>query len=69
VTIVGYTKEGFILRNSWGADWADKGYVIYPFGDFGAHWEIWSTIDESSPEPDDRVRGKCMKYLTCIRST
>jgi C1A family cysteine protease len=33
VMIVGYddTKECFILRNSWGADWALSGYVYIPY--------------------------------------
>jgi hypothetical protein len=26
VTIVGYTPERFIVRNSWGTDWGDKGF-------------------------------------------
>jgi hypothetical protein len=26
--LVGYRPEGFILRNSWGTDWADKGYAL-----------------------------------------
>lgn len=28
VTIVGYNDHGFIIKNSWGVDWADKGYAI-----------------------------------------
>lgn len=33
VCAVGYdqTKELFIVRNSWGADWGDKGYFYLPF--------------------------------------
>jgi C1A family cysteine protease len=26
VALVGYTKDRFIVRNSWGTDWGDKGY-------------------------------------------
>lgn len=27
VSLVGYTPDGFIVRNSWGHDWADKGFA------------------------------------------
>jgi len=67
VTIVGYNKKGFILRNSWGIDWADKGYVVYPYSDFGSHWEIWTSIDEHSPEPNNRSLGSCMKCFTFFK--
>ena len=45
VTVVGYNEDGFIIRNSWGTKWGDKGYTIYPYIDWGSHWEIWSTVD------------------------
>lgn len=52
VVVVGYTSEGFIIRNSWGVNFGDRGYVIYPYSDFGAHWDIWTTIDSrGSPKP------------------
>lgn len=28
VALVGYTEEGFIVRNSWGKDWGENGYAI-----------------------------------------
>ena len=46
VTIVGYTENGFIIRNSWGESWGNDGYSIYKYEDWGAHWEIWTVIDE-----------------------
>ncbi|MDX8377949.1 MAG: C1 family peptidase [Mariprofundales bacterium] len=52
MTVVGYDKTGFILRNTWGADWGDGGYCIFPFSDWGMQWEIWTTIDADSPAPD-----------------
>jgi hypothetical protein len=27
VSLVGYTKKGFIVRNSWGTDWGDGGFA------------------------------------------
>ncbi len=70
MTIVGYNKEGFIIRNSWGKDWGDNGHTIYPFTDFGKHWEIWTTINASSSIPDfnseDYVRPIQPKWLLAI---
>jgi C1A family cysteine protease len=54
VAVVGWTKDGFIIRNSWGDKWNGDGHVIYLFNEFGHHWEIWSCIDletEWSPAP------------------
>lgn len=31
VTIVGYNKDGFIIKNSWGASWADGGYAVISY--------------------------------------
>lgn len=55
MTIVGYNKDSFIIRNSWGNKWGDKGYCYYPFSDFGLHWEIWTLLDDETyyNEEDD----------------
>lgn len=52
VTIVGYDKTQFILRNSWGSNWNNGGYTYFPYSQFGMQWEIWTSIDDSSPTPD-----------------
>lgn len=44
VLAVGYNKDGFILRNSWGKNWGSNGYVILPYKDFGDILEIWTII-------------------------
>jgi len=31
MVIVGYTKDHWIVRNSWGSGWGDKGYCYFPF--------------------------------------
>lgn len=51
MTVVGYDKNGFIIRNSWGDDWGDGGYCTYPYEDWGSHWEIWSTVDRANTVP------------------
>lgn len=48
LTVVGYTYNGFILRNSWGEDWNGDGHTVFPYIDWGKHCEVWSTVDLSS---------------------
>ncbi len=48
MTVVGYNRTSFIIRNSWGTSWGDKGYTYYNFNDFGAHWEIWTLVDDAT---------------------
>lgn len=45
VAIVGYNNEGFIIRNSWGSYYGDKGYSILPYEDFDKFYEIWTIIE------------------------
>lgn len=48
MTVVGYDLKGFIIRNSWGVFWDGDGHCHYPYGDWGSHYEVWTTIDEKS---------------------
>ena len=45
IALVGYNKEGFIIRNSWGKSFGDNGYVTIPYQDFNKLLEIWTIID------------------------
>lgn len=44
ITIVGWNEEGYIIRNSWGVSFADKGYVVLPYSDFYNFREIWTVL-------------------------
>lgn len=45
VTLVGYEKDYFILKNSWGKYWGNKGYSRLSFDDFDKHViECWTII-------------------------
>ena len=45
VSIVGYNENGFIIRNSWGTTYAEKGYVLLPYDSFDSFTELWTIID------------------------
>ena len=57
VTIVGYndSQQAFLIRNSWGESWNGNGYTWFPYSDWGAQWEVWSTVDKQGsrykPQP------------------
>lgn len=37
IAIVGYTREGFIIQNSWGAAWGYHGFAVLPYEDWMLH--------------------------------
>jgi hypothetical protein len=37
VAIVGYTQDGFIIQNSWGTSWGEKGFSLLPYEDWVMH--------------------------------
>lgn len=42
IAIVGYTAEGFIIQNSWGLGWGEKGFALLPYGDYALHaTDVW----------------------------
>lgn len=56
VTVVGYNAEGFVLRNTWGENWAEGGYIVLPYSDWQYHIECWIAIDGFSNRDN---KGKC----------
>lgn len=56
VTVVGYDdeKKHFIIRNSWGDDWEDKGYTYMDYTEFGRQWEIFTIVDKEKLDPPNQ---------------
>lgn len=50
MAVVGFddNKEQFIIRNSWGTQWGDKGYCYLPYGEFKYITEVWTSIDNKT---------------------
>lgn len=44
ISIVGYDKKGFIIRNSWGASYGEDGYSTIDYSDFNLFFEVWTII-------------------------
>lgn len=59
MVVVGFNKEGFIIRNSWSESFGEKGYCTLPYEDWGLQSEIWTTIDDNSTivNPKYDLRG------------
>lgn len=44
IALVGYTRDGFIVQNSWGATWGKGGFALLPYEDFLLHvTDVWVT--------------------------
>ncbi len=42
VAIVGYTRDGFIIQNSWGTGWGEGGFALLPYEDYMLHaTDVW----------------------------
>ena len=44
IAIIGYDKDGFIIRNSWGKSYSVDGYAHISYDDFNRFLEIWTLI-------------------------
>jgi hypothetical protein len=43
VAIVGYTAEGFVIQNSWGKKWGERGFALLPYEDWMLHaTDVWA---------------------------
>ena len=50
VIIVGYDHHSFILRNSWGTNWAFNGYTTLPFSEWNVVTEAWCIGNQDTYE-------------------
>lgn len=62
VAVVGYNREGFILKNSWGHEWNGDGHIIFPYNEWGRQWECWVSVDEVT----NQIRPTKRKKIECI---
>lgn len=46
ILIIGYDKDGFIIRNSWGECYGYNGYSHINYNDFNKFYEIWTIIKD-----------------------
>lgn len=44
VVLTGWTKDSFILRNSWGMSYGNGGYTYFPFEDWKYLLEAWTVL-------------------------
>lgn len=60
--VVGYDKNGFIIRNSWGSKWGEEGHTTFPYEDWGSQYEVWTCVDN---ELSKRIIKKKKKKRLC----
>ena len=44
ITMVGWNEDGFIIRNSWGVAYGDKGYMTLPYAEASNFKELWTIL-------------------------
>jgi len=44
ITIVGWNETGYIIRNSWGVGYGERGYITLPYEDAKSFREIWTIL-------------------------
>lgn len=44
ISVVGYTRDGLIIKNSWGYQYGDSGFSEMMYEDFGKVLEAWTII-------------------------
>lgn len=82
VALVGYTRQGFIVQNSWGEGWGNEGFALLPYEDYLLHatdaWvaqlgvplavDLWATLGTKGADTTSgRYRGQQQIPLAEIR--
>ena len=66
---VGWNETGFIIRNSWGESFGDRGYVVFPYEEWNLRGEVWTLIDDESSKPDPKYSKWHWKAWRAITNT
>ena len=63
VSVVGYTDDSFIIRNSWGSNWGKDGYSFWPFTSWGNQIELYSANNLSGSTISPSITKKIFVNL------
>lgn len=44
VAVTGWSKNGFLIKNSWGIEWGNNGFTTLPYSDFNKIKELWRIL-------------------------
>lgn len=64
--VVGFNKNGFILRNSWGSHWNGNGHALFSYKDWGLQDEIWTVIDERNAKHWKSMPERAMSKMSSL---
>lgn len=81
IVLVGYTRDGFIVQNSWGPEWGNGGFALLPYEDFLLHttdtWvaqlgvpltvDLWNRKTGTADTTAGRFRGRRAIPLAEVR--
>ena len=57
VTVIGYTRDSFVIINSWGIDWGKHGRAQFPFTAWECVREVWVPLRRRDPVRKERRRS------------